>query len=69
MSNDDRIRKGAGVWGRGRAEKGLATGGTRMCGMEGCRGIRVGVRWPDGKITYPCTHGMKPYRGRSMQII
>lgn len=37
---------------------GLTTGGERLCTMEGCRGHRIGVRWEDGKLTFPCTHGM-----------
>ena len=37
---------------------GHTTGGTRECQMEGCRGQRLGVRWEDGKLTFPCTHGM-----------
>lgn len=34
---------------------GRLTGGEYPCRMESCRGSRVGVRWPDGKITYPCS--------------
>lgn len=37
---------------------GKTTGGEYPCRMEGCRGTRLGVRWPDGKITYPCSNGM-----------
>lgn len=38
---------------------GTTTGGnSRKCPMESCRGERVGVRWDDGKLTYPCTAGM-----------
>lgn len=32
--------------------------GTRRCTLEGCRAQRLGVRWPDGKITWPCKKGM-----------
>jgi len=38
--------------------KGVVTSTSRRCSMEGCNGIRVGVRWPDGKHTFPCTKGM-----------
>ena len=38
---------------------GTLTGGERDCPMESCRGKRVGVRWNDGKLTFPCTGGMK----------
>lgn len=37
---------------------GTTTGGTRKCSMEGCSGERIGVRWDDGKLTFPCTRGM-----------
>ena len=37
---------------------GRTTGGERTCQMEGCRGRRLGVRWKNGKITFPCTRGM-----------
>ena len=39
---------------------GVATGHTRQCTMEGCRGIRVRIVWPDGKATLPCTRGLGP---------
>jgi len=38
---------------------GTCTGGTRRCPLDGCTGLRVGVRWPDGKLTWPCTKGMR----------
>ena len=31
--------------------------GYRSCTLEGCRGTRIGVRWPDGKLTWPCSKG------------
>jgi hypothetical protein len=37
---------------------GFTTGGVRHCQLEGCRGVQVGVRWRDGKMTWPCTDGM-----------
>lgn len=27
--------------------------------MEGCNGRRLGVKWPDGRVTYPCTKGLE----------
>jgi len=39
-------------------ETGHTTGSTRRCQMDGCLGRRLGVRWPDGKVTFPCTKGM-----------
>ena len=38
---------------------GRTTGSTRTCTLEGCRGIRIGVRWPNRKCpTWPCSKGM-----------
>ena len=39
-------------------EIGKLTGGRRHCGLEGCNGVKLGVRWPDKKLTFPCTKGM-----------
>lgn len=33
--------------------------GRRRCQMEGCTGIRIRVKWADGKVTFPCSKGMK----------
>jgi len=38
---------------------GELTGAERLCGLEGCGGVRLVVRWPGGKITWPCVKGMK----------
>ena len=37
---------------------GRLTGGNRHCQLEGCGGLRLGTRWPDGKLTWPCLKGM-----------
>ena len=44
---------------------GVTTGGVRRCTLEGCGGIKIGVRWPSKhqkgarpRITWPCTKGM-----------
>jgi hypothetical protein len=37
---------------------GRTTGGIRGCRCGG--GVRVGVRWADGTLTYPCTEGLEP---------
>ena len=52
------LRLGDVVVSRDGISKGKTTGGERICSMEGCRGTRLGVRWRDGKLTWPCTHGM-----------
>lgn len=28
--------------------------GRSRCNLSGCRGVRLHVRWPDGKLTKPC---------------
>jgi hypothetical protein len=38
---------------------GILTGSKRNCPMEGCNGLRVGVRWEDGRLSFPCTCGME----------
>lgn len=43
---------------RGGRLRGRLTGGHRVCPLEGCHGARLGVRWPDGRLTWPCTKGM-----------
>ena len=46
------------LWSRDRKLRGKLTGGTRDCQLAGCRGIRLGVRWPDGTLTWPCSKGI-----------
>lgn len=46
------------VYDKAGAEAGLVTGSVHRCRMEGCRGNRVSVRWPDGRTTYPCSRGL-----------
>lgn len=48
---------------------GKTTGGQRQCQMEGCTGSRIGVRWKDGTLTYPCTHGMVFCQNDVMRIV
>jgi len=38
--------------------QGHTTGSTHRCQLEGCTGIRVTVRWRDGKHTHPCSKGL-----------
>ena len=40
-----------------------------QCRLEGCRGWRMSVRWDDGKLTYPCSHGTKSIDENTYQII
>lgn len=46
------------VWARGGKECGNVVGRGGPCRLEGCTGWRVSVRWPNGKLTRPCTKGM-----------
>lgn len=38
--------------------RGRIIGGGDHCRLEGCPGIRVSVRWPNGTLTRPCTEGL-----------
>ncbi len=59
---------GTRVYGLNAIEYGVTTGGTRKCQMEGCLGRRYGVRWPDGKMTWPCSKGLRDRDDGSLQI-
>lgn len=50
------------------SKAGVLTGNTRLCSMDGCRGLRHDVKWPDGKITRPCGKGMKLRKDGAQQI-
>lgn len=42
---------------------------TSVCNLEGCRGLRLHVRWPDGKRTRPCSKGCDFRKDGNLQII
>ena len=46
------------VYASDRTEAGVPTGSWRKCRLDGCRGVRLSVRRPDGRHTFPCTLGM-----------
>ena len=46
------------VLNRNHSDWGTYTGITRFCTLTGCNGRRMGVRWRDGKITWPCSKGI-----------
>ncbi|KKN02744.1 hypothetical protein LCGC14_1114690 [marine sediment metagenome] len=50
--------RGLAVYARGSKVKGTTTGGGHVCPIESCGEWCIGVRWPDGELTYPCTGGM-----------
>lgn len=58
----DTWKKGSKIWSRDAATQGELTGSRRQCQMEGCTGIRVATRWPDGKLTWPCTKGLLDHK-------
>lgn len=46
------------VYCRGGGERGELTGVQRRCAMAGCIGRAIGVRWPDGKVTWNCSKNL-----------
>lgn len=60
---DDMFKKGTIVHSRDNKIKGKLTGSSRVCRLEGCTGRALAVRWENGKLTYPCTKGMREYKG------
>jgi hypothetical protein len=41
---------------------------TSLCGLAGCGGTRLHVKWPDGKRTYPCAKGCSEGADGSLRI-
>lgn len=54
----DEYARGTRVVSRTGSHEGRLTGGRHMCATESCSGERLGVRWDDGKLTFPCTKDM-----------
>lgn len=48
------IQEGKLVFPKGNGDPGRTTGGTRYCKTTGCLSERIGVRWPDGNLTWCC---------------
>lgn len=65
--NDDAFKTGTIVYSKDAKIKGRLTGSSRCCRMEGCLGRALGVKWDDGKVTYPCTKGMT-FRKKTWRI-
>ena len=42
---------------------------SKRCTLSGCGAQCLGVRWPDGKLTWPCLKGMKQTGKDMMQIL
>jgi hypothetical protein len=60
--------KGTLIYSRDAKLRGRLTGSHRMCSLESCRGNRLGVRWDNGHVTFPCSDGMT-FRKRSWRIM
>lgn len=58
----DRVYSSSGT------EFGVRTGGSRMCGMEGCSGRAVAVRWQTGNMSYPCSSALEARPDGAVQI-
>jgi hypothetical protein len=56
------------VYSRNGEMQGRTTGGTRYCGVDGCKGPLIGVRWKDKRITWPCRQGMFERPDGQLQI-
>jgi hypothetical protein len=59
MSDDRWNWEGEKIISRNGSSVGYLTGSWKHCTLEGCSGVRVMARWPDGKWTWPCTEGLK----------
>lgn len=57
------------VYARGGTLKGRNLGATQRACFEGCRGRRIAVRWPNGKMTYPCTRGLNVRKDGNWEIV
>lgn len=57
------------IWNREKTERGRITGGTRLCAMEGCGGLRIRVLWSDGRWTWPCSKAVRVLCESEWQIL
>ncbi len=60
---------GGRTYGRGGVLTGRLTGTTRRCRLEGCTGTRLGVRWDDNSLTWPCSKGVRDRSDGALEII
>ena len=60
--------KGKVIYSRTGNYVGELTGSQQVCKLEGCTGVRLGVRWVDKKISYPCTKGITERADGALQI-
>ena len=62
-------RQYAVVYDRDGRECASRSGGVRPCQTRGCPGTRIFVRWPDGRISEPCTTRLAQRRDGAWQIV
>ena len=59
MNKTEIGEKFAEIWSRDGEQVGYFLGWRdKLCTLEGCKGLRVAVRWKDGKVTWPCSQGI-----------
>lgn len=64
------FEKGQTVQSRGGTDVGVVvTGNEAPCGLEGCRGVKAAVRWPDGKTTYLCSRGLETAQKTTFRMV
>lgn len=57
------LPKGTPVLSRSGTKTGITTGSTHKCGLAGCTGVRIAIRWPSGKHTFPCSESLSRVGG------
>ena len=58
--NDDMFTAGTAIYSSDGKLRGVATGSQHRCRLAGCNGLRISVKWPDGKTTFPCSKDIIP---------
>jgi len=56
------------VFARNGRTRGRIVGGGDRCKLEGCPGVRISIRWPDGSLTRPCSEGLSTRKDGHYQI-
>lgn len=57
------------VWDSAHEQAGIVTGSTKDCTLECCRGVRILVRWPGGRTTWPCSNGLREINSEEWQVV
>jgi uncharacterized membrane protein len=63
------VKRGSAVVSRDLMYKGKTTGGKYRCQMSGCTGTRIGVRWSDGTMTFPCSKGLEVMTNGEVKVV